>query len=251
MWLALDPTVEFRIGDLKGAGGWGMFDGLATVLIQGPMDEHVITVTEMLEEGVREMQRRLMAPPGTKFKPLIVDEAQVAFMCPAKGEDGRQYGGTKATSRYFKAARELHNQGRRADVLLYQGTQDPTDQNLPKLVREGAHIRASLVVGTESQAKMALGDKAIDGGAAPHKLRQGLDKVTLVVAWLRHATGPGRGVRHHPDALHRRRASRRDRRPRQGSPVRREHPGRGRAGREGRPARRRRRRPRRRAAHAH
>ncbi len=67
-------------------------------------------------------------------------------------------------------------------MLLWQGTQDPTDQNLPKLVREGAHIRASLVLGTESQARMALGDKAIDGGAAPHKLRQGLDKGTVVVA---------------------------------------------------------------------
>ena len=70
------------------------------------------------------------------------------------------------------AARKIHNQGRAVNVLLWQGTQDPTDQNLPKLVREGAHIRASLVLGTESQARMALGDKAVDGGAAPHLLRQ-------------------------------------------------------------------------------
>jgi len=67
-------------------------------------------------------------------------------------------------------------------VLLWQGTQDPTDQNLPKLVREGAHTRASLALGTESQARMALGDKAVDGGAAPNLLRPGLDKGTLVVA---------------------------------------------------------------------
>jgi S-DNA-T family DNA segregation ATPase FtsK/SpoIIIE len=80
------------------------------------------------------------------------------------------------------AARKLHNQGRAVNVLLWQGTQDPTDQNLPKLVREGAHIRASLALGTESQSRMALGDKAVDGGAAPHELRQGLDKGTLVVA---------------------------------------------------------------------
>ncbi|MFJ2568647.1 ATP-binding protein, partial [Streptomyces sp. NPDC087568] len=62
------------------------------------------------------------------------------------------------------------------------GTQDPTDQNLPKLVREGAHTRASLALGTESQARMALGDKAVDGGAAPNLLRPGLDKGTVVVA---------------------------------------------------------------------
>ncbi|MDC2952812.1 ATP-binding protein, partial [Streptomyces heilongjiangensis] len=86
---------------------------------------------------------------------IIVDEAQVAFMNPLKGQDGRPYGGKKATSRYFMACRRIHNQGRAVSVTLWQGTQDPTDENLPKLVREGAHIRASLVVGTESQAKMA------------------------------------------------------------------------------------------------
>ena len=199
LWLALDVTVEFRIADLKGIGDWHMFAGLATTLIEGPTDDHIVAATEMLEWGVREMDRRLaavdpekypdgvtrdLARAGKGFHPifLIVDEAQQAFMCPAVGDDGRPYGGVKATSRYFMAARKLHNQGRAVNVILWQGTQDPTDQNLPKLVREGAHIRASLVVGTESQARMALGDKAIDGGAAPHKLRQGLDKGTLVVA---------------------------------------------------------------------
>jgi S-DNA-T family DNA segregation ATPase FtsK/SpoIIIE len=200
LWLALDPTVEFRIADLKGLGDWAMFDGLATTLIQGPTDEHVIVTTEMLEAAVEEMERRNLAvqesgstegitremerTPNSGFHPLIVlvDEAQVAFMCPAIGEDKKPYGGSKATSRYFMAARKLHNQGRAVNVLLWQGTQDPTDQNLPKLVREGAHIRGSLALGTESQSRMALGDKAVDGGAAPHKLRQGLDKGTLVVA---------------------------------------------------------------------
>ncbi|MGI5048233.1 FtsK/SpoIIIE domain-containing protein [Streptomyces sp. JAC25] len=184
LWLALDRTVEFRIADLKGVGDWGMFDGLATVLIQGPTDDHVIQATEMVEGLVAEMERRLQAPPGSKFTPLvgIVDEAQLAFMCPVVDSEKRPYGGSKATSRYFMAVRKVHNQGRAVDVILWEGTQDPTDQNLPKLVREGAHTRASLVLGTESQARMALGDKAIDGGAAPHLLRQGLDKGTLVVA---------------------------------------------------------------------
>lgn len=182
LWLAFDLRVRFWIADLKGAGDWNMFDGLAEVLIEGPTDEHVARATRMVEAAVDEMERRLQAPPGTKFDPLIVivDEAQVAFMCPEKDEDGNPYGGTKANSRYFKAVRKVHNQGRAVDVLLWEGTQDPTDQNLPKLVREGAHIRASLVVGTEAQARMALGDKAIDGGAAPHLLRQDLDKGTVV-----------------------------------------------------------------------
>jgi S-DNA-T family DNA segregation ATPase FtsK/SpoIIIE len=80
------------------------------------------------------------------------------------------------------ACRKLHNQGRAVDVLLWQGTQDPTNENLPKLVREGAHIRAALALGTEEQARMALGDKAVNGGAAPHDLRVGMDKGTLVLA---------------------------------------------------------------------
>jgi S-DNA-T family DNA segregation ATPase FtsK/SpoIIIE len=187
LWACLDRRVEFRIADLKGAGDWAMFDGLATVLIQGPADEQVIEATEMVESLVEEMNRRIeirRRDPGAVFDPLIgiVDEAQVAFMCPVKDEDGRPYGGSKAVSRYFMAVRKVNNQGRVVDVLLWQGTQDPTDQNLPKLVREGAHTRASLALGTESQARMALGDKAVDGGAAPHLLRQGLDKGTLVVA---------------------------------------------------------------------
>ncbi|MFI9375822.1 FtsK/SpoIIIE domain-containing protein [Streptomyces parvulus] len=184
LWLSLDRSVQFLMGDLKGVGDWAMFDGLADTLIQGPTDEHVIQVTEMVEGAVAEMNRRLQAPPGTVFPPLIVlvDEAQVAFMCPAKDADKRPYGGSKANSRYFMAVRKIHNQGRAVNVLMWQGTQDPTNENLPKLVREGAHTRASLALGTESQARMALGDKAVDGGAAPNLLRPGLDRGTLVVA---------------------------------------------------------------------
>ncbi|MFF7608821.1 FtsK/SpoIIIE domain-containing protein [Streptomyces parvulus] len=187
LWLALDRTVQFWIADLKGIGDWAMFDGIAQILIEGPSDDHVIQATEMVEDAVEEMNRRIeerRQDPTVVFEPLIVvvDEAQLAFMCPVVGEDRRPYGGSKATSRYFMAVRKLHNQGRAVDVLMWQGTQDPTDQNLPKLVREGAHTRASLVLGTESQARMALGDKAVDGGAAPQMLRQGLDKGTLVVA---------------------------------------------------------------------
>ncbi|MFH9299517.1 FtsK/SpoIIIE domain-containing protein, partial [Streptomyces sp. NPDC017520] len=59
LWACLDRRVEFRIADLKGAGDWAMFDGLATVLIQGPADEQVIEATEMVESLVEEMNRRI------------------------------------------------------------------------------------------------------------------------------------------------------------------------------------------------
>ncbi|MFF0704973.1 ATP-binding protein [Streptomyces tendae] len=182
LWLALDRTVEFRIGDLKGIGDWRMFEGLATQLIEGPTDAHVIAVTEMAEGVAREMERRLQAAAGTSFPPLvlIVDEAQVAYGSGAVGGDKRPYGGAKATSRYFRAVKAIHDQGRAVNVTVWEGTQDPTNENLPKRSREGNHIRAALVLGTEAQAKMALGETPVDAGAAPHKLRQGFDKGQLV-----------------------------------------------------------------------
>ncbi|GBQ01039.1 cell division protein FtsK [Streptomyces spongiicola] len=183
LWLALDAAVEFRLADLKGVGDWAMWDGLATVLIQGPTDEHVVAATEMVEGVFEEMQRRLQSP-GSSFPPLvcIVDEAQVAYGCGAKGDDGRPYGGAKATSRYFRAVKGIHDQGRAVNVTIWEGTQDPTNENLPKRSREGNHIRAALALGTEAQAKMALGEAPVEAGAAPHKLRQGVDKGQLVVA---------------------------------------------------------------------
>jgi S-DNA-T family DNA segregation ATPase FtsK/SpoIIIE len=184
LWLALDPTVEFRVADLKGDDDWDDFDGLATVYVKGPTDDQVISATEMVEDCFDEMQRRLMAPKGTPFHPLvaIVDEAQVAYGSGAIGADKRPYGGSKATSRYLKAVKGIHDQGRAVSVTIWEGTQDPTNENLPKRSREGNHIRASLALGTESQSEMALGAKAVDGGAAPHKLRPGQDKGQVVVA---------------------------------------------------------------------
>lgn len=196
LWLLFDPTVEFKIADLKGLGDWRMFRGVATTLVEGPSDDKVIAATEILEWGVGEMEKRLTSfdadkypdgvPPGLAgYHPvvLIVDEAQVAFMCPAQDELKRPYGGKSNTSRYFMAARKIHNQGRAVNVLLWQGTQDPTDQNLPKLVREGAHIRGSLKVGSESQSRMGLGDNAVNDGAAPHELKQE-HKGTVVVTGM-------------------------------------------------------------------
>ena len=200
LWLAHDPTVELMIADLKGTGDWACLRDIATAYISGPTDEHVIATVEQAEAVVAEMERRTMAmeasgvvggvsrdmarKPGSGFHPLvlIVDEAQQAYMCPAVGEDKRPYGGQKATSRYLTAIRKIHNQGRAVNVLVWEGTQDPTNQNLPKLSREGNHTRTCLAVGTEEQSRMALGDAAVDGGAAPHKLRQGLDKGVVVVA---------------------------------------------------------------------
>lgn len=198
LWLALDRRVRLWIADLKGVGDWSMFKGIAEVLIEGPADAQVMAATHMVEAGVVEMEKRtdlmreltekgwsqekILADP--RFAPLvvIVDEAQKAYGSSAQGEDGRPYGGVKNTSRYFQAVKALHDQGRALNVTTAEGVQDPTDQNLPKRTREGNHIRASLAVGTQAQGAMALGENAVNAGAAPHELRQGADKGTLVVA---------------------------------------------------------------------
>ena len=198
LWLALDRRVRIWIADLKGVGDWSMFKGIAEVLIEGPADAQVMAATHMVEAGVVEMEKRtdlmrelteqgwsqdrILADP--RFAPLvvIVDEAQKAYGSSAQGDDGRPYGGVKNTSRYFQGVKAIHDQGRAVNVTIAEGVQDPTDQNLPKRSREGNHIRASLVVGTEAQGAMALGENAVNAGAAPHELRQGADKGTLVVA---------------------------------------------------------------------
>jgi len=198
LWLALDMRVRLWLADFKGVGDWAMFAGLAEVLIQGPTDEHVIAGTHMAEAGVAEMQKRttlmqeltargwtqekILADP--RFAPLVLvfDEAQKAYGSSAVGPDKRPYGGKGNTSRYFQAIKAIHDQGRAVNVTAAEGVQDPTNENLPVRTREGNHIRASLVVGTESQAVMALGENAVNAGAAPHELRQGADKGTLVIA---------------------------------------------------------------------
>ncbi|WP_203218592.1 FtsK/SpoIIIE domain-containing protein [Saccharopolyspora spinosa] len=202
LWLLLDPSVEVHLADLKGVGDYNMLKPLVSTYIAGPTDEHVADATDMVEWAGEEMNRRiteieanadrypngvtseLSRDPHSGFHPivLVVDEAQVAYECTAKDEQGIPYGGAKANSRFFNAVRKIQNQGRAVNVTFWQGTQDPTNENLPIRARNGAHIRASLVVATESQSRMGMGDAAVDaGGAASHELRQGLDKGVLVV----------------------------------------------------------------------
>ncbi|WP_228562104.1 hypothetical protein [Catenulispora rubra] len=203
LWAVLDPCVEIWLADLKGVGDWGMFDGLASILIQGPTDDHVIATVEMVEDAADEMDRRLLAvpelnlangvdekvarKPGSGFHPIIVvvDEAQVAVMCGAKDANKKPYGGLSNESRFLTACRRIHNQGRAVNVTLELGTQDPDPQNFPKMLRNGSHLRASLPLGSEGQAKMVLGEDAVKAGATPHRLRRGIDKGVVV------ATGEG------------------------------------------------------------
>jgi S-DNA-T family DNA segregation ATPase FtsK/SpoIIIE len=192
LWLALDPCVELRIADLKGVGDWAMFEGIATTLIQGSQDRNVVATCEMLEAAVAEMNHRMerwlnsggkgdisreiSRKKGSGFHPLyvFVDEVQVLY------GHGDGIGGSKDDARAWRAAKAIHDQGRAVDVHLLQATQRPTDRTLPVLVREGAHVRASLFVPNESTARMALGDVA-DMGARPQSLRQGTDAGTVVL----------------------------------------------------------------------
>jgi S-DNA-T family DNA segregation ATPase FtsK/SpoIIIE len=198
LWSAFDPCVEFRLADFKGIGDWSMFEGLATELIEGPSDRHVIAGTHMIEATVEEMEDRLerarsmgfkdgvpeevARKPGSGFHPIVVavDEAQKAVMCPAIGSDKIPYGGLTNKSRFLTGCREIQNQGRAVNVVLYLGTQDPTPQNFPVLLRNSAHLRASLPLGSKGQSEMVLGEDAVAAGAAPHRLRRGIDKGVVV-----------------------------------------------------------------------
>ncbi|MBV9922754.1 MAG: ATP-binding protein, partial [Pseudonocardia sp.] len=187
LWLAFDPHVHFWVANLKGVDGdWDMFQDLCDQgrFIKGPGVQHAIDTTFMVEAAWAEMERRLNSD-RVDWDPLVViiDEAQKAYMNPEKDEDGVPYGGQANNSRYTRAIREIHNQGRVVNVITWEGTQDPTNQNLSKITREGNHIRISLVVGTPEQAKMALGAAAVDGigGGAPHLLRKDIDAGTVVM----------------------------------------------------------------------
>ncbi|MPY79849.1 MAG: ATP-binding protein [Actinophytocola sp.] len=191
--LALDPTVELRIADLKGDGDWSMFAGRARTLIEGGGEQQAAETCLMLDELVAEMQRRydtkramgikgnitreLSRRPGSGFHPIycFIDECQVLYQAD------HPIGGTAKDARAWKAARRIHDQARAVNIHLYQATQRPDPSAVPFQVREGAHVRACLHVANHEAAKMVLADAA-DRGARPQDLRSGKDAGTVVAA---------------------------------------------------------------------
>jgi S-DNA-T family DNA segregation ATPase FtsK/SpoIIIE len=189
--LALDPTVELHIADLKGDGDWSMFTPRAVTLIEGSTDADAQATTEMLERAVGEVARRydakraagivgaipreLSRRKDAGFHPiyLFVDECQVLYGAP------HPIGGAKDDARAWRAAKRLHDQARAVNVHLLQATQRPDDRTLPARVREGAHVRCALNVPNHETAKMILADAA-DRGARPQDLRPGADAGTVV-----------------------------------------------------------------------
>ena len=189
--LALDPTVELHIADLKGDGDWSMFKPRVVTLIEGSTDADAEATAEMLEWAVGEVARRYDAKraagivgaiprevsrrKGSGFHPsyLFVDECQVLYGAP------HPIGGAKDDARAWRAAKKLHDQARAVNVHLLQATQRPDDRTLPARVREGAHVRCALNVPNHETAKMILADAA-DRGARPQDLRPGSDAGTVV-----------------------------------------------------------------------
>ncbi len=189
--LALDPTVELHIADLKGDGDWSMLKPRAVTLIEGSADEHAHATADLLDWAVGEVARRYDAKraagiigaiprevsrrKGSGFHPiyLFVDECQVLYGAP------HPIGGTKDDAHAWRAAKKLHDQARAVNVHLPQATQRPDDRTLPVRVREGAHVRCALNVPNHETAKMILADAA-DRGARPQDLRPGADAGTVV-----------------------------------------------------------------------
>jgi S-DNA-T family DNA segregation ATPase FtsK/SpoIIIE len=189
--LALDPTVELYVADLKGDGDWSMFKPRVVTLLEGSTDADAEATAEMLEWAVEEVARRYDAKraagivgaiprevsrrKGSGFHPiyLFVDECQVLYGAP------HPIGGAKDEARAWRPAKKLHDQARAVNVHLLQATQRPDDRTLPARVREGAHVRCALNVPNHETAKMILADAA-DRGARPQDLRPGADAGTVV-----------------------------------------------------------------------
>jgi S-DNA-T family DNA segregation ATPase FtsK/SpoIIIE len=189
--LALDPTVDLHVADLKGDGDWSMFKPRVVTLIEGSTDADAEATAEMLEWAVGEVARRYDAKraagivgaiprevsrrKGSGFHPIymFVDECQVLYGAP------HPIGGAKDDARAWRAAKKLHDQARAVNVHLLQATQRPDDRTLPARVREGAHVRCALNVPNHETAKMILADAA-DRGARPQDLRPGADAGTVV-----------------------------------------------------------------------
>ncbi|GAA1208850.1 hypothetical protein [Prauserella alba] len=200
--VALDPTVELRIADLKGDGDWSMFAPRAATLIEGSADEQAEATCAMLEDLVAEMMRRydrkralgvkgaiprkLSRQPGSDFHPIFayIDECQVLYQSP------HPIGTTKADARAWRAAKRLHDQARAVNIQLWQATQRPDPTAIPAPVREGAHVRLGLYVPNAEAAKMVLADAA-DMGARPQDLRPGKDRGTFVATGEFDAIGEG------------------------------------------------------------
>jgi S-DNA-T family DNA segregation ATPase FtsK/SpoIIIE len=197
LFVALDPTVELHIADLKGDGDWSMFRDRAATLIEGGAEEHAEATCDLLGWGVTEMRRRyevkteqglrldraLSRQKGSGFHPIyiMVDECQILYGAPAP------VGGTSNKSKAWRYAKTLHDQARAVNIHFLEATQRPDDRTLPVQVREGAHVRVALNVPNESTARMILAD-TVDRGARPQDLRPFRDRGTVV------ATGEVDGI---------------------------------------------------------
>jgi S-DNA-T family DNA segregation ATPase FtsK/SpoIIIE len=169
LWLIFDPTVEFWIGDLKGVGDWGMFQGLAPSSSRAPP-----TNTPAPSPRWSRPRRGDGAPPPSP--PGHQGDARPARRHrrrgpgrvhePAKDDNKLPYGGRRPPAGTSWPAAASTTRAAPSTSPCGRAPRTPPTRTCPSGPR-GAHIRASLVVGTESQAKMALGDKAVDGGAAP------------------------------------------------------------------------------------
>lgn len=197
--LALDPTVELRLADLKGDGDLRCLRNRCHTYIEGPTDEHAEAACAMLEDVLAEMKRRyekkaqlgitgpitraMSRRKGSGFHPIwaIVDECQVMYMMGKSADGETLIGGSKDESRAQDAAKRLHDLARAVNIHLIQATQRPDPQTMPVRVREGVHVRVCLWVPKLSAAQMILAEAA-DQGARPYDLRSGVDAGTAVFA---------------------------------------------------------------------
>lgn len=106
----------------------------------------------------RGVTRRLDPAPATPRLLLVIDEA--ASLTSA--------GSKKETEEAISLLAELLRVGRALGLVVLAMSQNPRVQALP--VRDLFPQRIALRLASESEARMALGDDAVDAGAAPWRI---------------------------------------------------------------------------------
>ncbi|MEU7985288.1 cell division protein FtsK [Streptosporangium canum] len=172
--VALDPTVEMWVHELKGTGDLDPLEKVSHRFVSGIQDEAIAYAAESLSLLCKEVMRRAEAlkklPPdlcpdkrvtrqiadirSLGLHPLaaIFDECQNLFAHPEYGEQAG------------KDAEFLIKLGRALGVVLILATQRPDKRSLPTGVSANVSIRFCLRVGGQVENDMILGTSSYQNG---------------------------------------------------------------------------------------
>ena len=183
--VALDPTVEMWIHELKGTGDLDMFEQVSHRFVSGIDDDsiayaaeslkmlraEVVARTDRLKKLPREVcpdkkiTRQIANKRGLKLYPLmcVIDECQNVFAHPKFGKQASE------------DAIFIIKIGRALGVFLVLATQRPDKESLPTGVSGNVSTRFCLKVAGQVENDMILGTSAYKNGARATMFRPKID----------------------------------------------------------------------------